>query len=135
MDEDDELPEMVELPEDEEPDVIDTEDGGAIVNDLTRRQLIVLDAGFKLKSVIADTTPATANMLNSQRPGKRAFVCHSQARQASRAVASSDNHTGKCSTCGPTVTGATASNQGTAPSSSKGDDKAGFGMADRLVNT
>ena len=31
MDEDDELPEMVELPEDEEPDVIDTEDGGAIV--------------------------------------------------------------------------------------------------------
>ena len=31
MDEDDELPEMVELPEEEEPDVIDTEDGGAIV--------------------------------------------------------------------------------------------------------
>ena len=31
MDEDDELPEMVELPEDEEPDVIDTPDGGAIV--------------------------------------------------------------------------------------------------------
>ena len=33
MDEDDmdELPEMVELPEEEEPDVIDTPDGGAIV--------------------------------------------------------------------------------------------------------
>ena len=43
--------------------------GGALVNDLTRRQLIVLDADFKLKSVIADTTPATANSYSSRMAG------------------------------------------------------------------
>ena len=44
-------------------------DGGAIVNDLTRRQLLVLDADFKLKTVIADTTPATANGYSSRIAG------------------------------------------------------------------
>lgn len=44
-------------------------DGGAIVNDLTRRQLLVLDADFKVKSVIADTTPATANSYSSRIAG------------------------------------------------------------------
>ncbi len=48
-------------------------DGGAIVNDLTRRQLIVLDADFKLKSVIADTTPATANSYSSRVAGLMAY--------------------------------------------------------------
>ncbi len=47
--------------------------GGAIVNDLTRRQLIVLDADFKLKSVIADTTPATANGYSSRIAGLMAY--------------------------------------------------------------
>lgn len=47
--------------------------GGAIVNDLTRRQLIVLDADFKLKSVIADTTPATANGYSSRVAGLMAY--------------------------------------------------------------
>ena len=48
-------------------------DGGAIVNDLTRRQLIVLDSTFTLKSVIADTTPATANSYSSRLAGLIAF--------------------------------------------------------------
>ena len=43
--------------------------GGAIVNDLTRRQLLVLDGEFKLKAVIADTTPATANSYSSRMAG------------------------------------------------------------------
>ncbi len=43
--------------------------GGAIVNDLTRRQLIVLDSAFNRKSVIADTTPATANSYSSRLAG------------------------------------------------------------------
>ncbi|MDQ8155143.1 MAG: hypothetical protein P3B98_10835 [Gemmatimonadota bacterium] len=47
--------------------------GGAVVNDLTRRQLVVLDAEFKLKSVIADTTPATANSYSSRIAGLMAY--------------------------------------------------------------
>ncbi len=43
--------------------------GGAIVNDLTRRQLIVLDTLFNKASVIADTTPATANSYSSRMAG------------------------------------------------------------------
>ncbi|MHB8838787.1 MAG: hypothetical protein ACYC7F_07515 [Gemmatimonadaceae bacterium] len=43
--------------------------GGAIVNDLTRRQLIVLDSAFNKASVIADTTPATANSYSSRIAG------------------------------------------------------------------
>jgi hypothetical protein len=43
--------------------------GGAIVNDLTRRQLIVLDSAFNKSSVIADTTPATANSYSSRIAG------------------------------------------------------------------
>jgi hypothetical protein len=43
--------------------------GGAIVNDLTRRQLIVLDSAFNKASVIADTTPATANSYSSRVAG------------------------------------------------------------------
>jgi len=35
--------------------------GGAIVNDLTRRQLLLLNPDFTKKSAIADTTPETAN--------------------------------------------------------------------------
>ena len=44
-------------------------DGGALVNDLTRRQLLALDSNFKIKSVIADTTPATANSYSSRLAG------------------------------------------------------------------
>lgn len=47
--------------------------GGAIVNDLTRRQLIVLDGDFRLKAVIADTTPATANSYSSRIAGLVAY--------------------------------------------------------------
>jgi len=43
--------------------------GGAIVNDLTRRQLILLDADFKKQAVIADTTPATANSYSGRLAG------------------------------------------------------------------
>jgi hypothetical protein len=43
--------------------------GGAVVNDLTRRQLIVLDTAFAKASVIADTTPATANSYSSRIAG------------------------------------------------------------------
>jgi hypothetical protein len=43
--------------------------GGAIVNDLTRRQLIVLDSTFNKAAVIADTTPATANSYSSRMAG------------------------------------------------------------------
>jgi len=43
--------------------------GGAIVNDLTRRQLIVLDSAFNKKDVIADSTPATANSYSSRLAG------------------------------------------------------------------
>ncbi|MBM3908359.1 MAG: hypothetical protein FJ363_09845 [Gemmatimonadetes bacterium] len=43
--------------------------GGALVNDLTRRQLIVLDTAFNKASVIADTTPATANSYSSRVAG------------------------------------------------------------------
>jgi hypothetical protein len=35
--------------------------GGAIVNDLTRRQLLLLNPDFTKKAAIADTTPETAN--------------------------------------------------------------------------
>lgn len=48
-------------------------DGGAIVNDLTRRQLIVLDSTFNKKDVIADTTPATANSYSSRMAGLMAY--------------------------------------------------------------
>jgi hypothetical protein len=43
--------------------------GGALVNDLVRRQLIVLDTAFNRASVIADTTPATANSYSSRVAG------------------------------------------------------------------
>lgn len=43
--------------------------GGAIVNDLTRRQLILVDADFKKQLVIADTTPATANSYSGRLGG------------------------------------------------------------------
>ncbi|MBI2409039.1 MAG: hypothetical protein HYV19_12130 [Gemmatimonadetes bacterium] len=43
--------------------------GGVIVNDLTRRQLVVLDTAFNKASVIADTTPATANSYSSRMAG------------------------------------------------------------------
>lgn len=48
-------------------------DGGAIVNDLVRRQLIVLNATFNKKDVIADTTPATANSYSSRVAGLIAY--------------------------------------------------------------
>lgn len=47
--------------------------GSVIVNDLTRRQLIVLDGDFKKASVIADTTPATASSYSSRLAGLIAY--------------------------------------------------------------
>ncbi|MEK7240376.1 MAG: hypothetical protein AAB224_07295 [Gemmatimonadota bacterium] len=47
--------------------------GGAIVNDLTRRQLLLLDADFKKQAVIADTTPATANSYSARLAGLLPF--------------------------------------------------------------
>ena len=43
--------------------------GGVIVNDITWRQLIVLDAAFNKTVVIADTTPATSNSYSSRMAG------------------------------------------------------------------
>ncbi len=47
--------------------------GRILVNDLVRRQLVLLDSTFALEAVVADTTPATASAYGSRAAGLIAY--------------------------------------------------------------